>query len=93
MEPNWSFNIDVDGERIPARQGQTIAAALTASGRRVFGRTPDGSRRGLFCGMGLCFECVVTVDGTTEQRACMTLARPGMRIRLCPEPEESGEQD
>jgi hypothetical protein len=87
-ESGAAFSIEVDGERIPARAGQTLAAALTASGRRLFGLNVDGSPRGVFCGMGLCFECAVTVNGTTEQRACMTLARPNMCVRLLRGPEE-----
>jgi predicted molibdopterin-dependent oxidoreductase YjgC len=87
------FSIEVDRQTIPARHGQTIAAALAAAGRRVFRRAPDGTFRGLFCGMGVCFECLVTVDGVGEQRACMTLAQPGMRIRLSLGLEGSLEQD
>jgi predicted molibdopterin-dependent oxidoreductase YjgC len=76
------FNIEVDGQLLPARQGQTIAAALMAGGLVVFRRTPGGAARGLFCGMGICFECLVTVDGLSQQRACMRQVQPGMRISL-----------
>jgi len=76
------FNIEVDGQLIPAQHGQTIAAALAAAGRRVLRRTGSGAPRGLFCGMGVCFECLVSVDGIAEKRACMTPARPGMRVQL-----------
>ncbi len=82
------FNIAVDGQLIPARHGQTIAAALMAAGRRVFRRTQSGAPRGLFCGMGVCFECLVTVDGVAGQRACITPARPGMQIHLPPGEEK-----
>lgn len=87
---NQFFNIEVDGQLIKARQGQTIAAALMAAGRRVFGYTRSGAPRGLFCGMGVCFECLVAVNGT-QQRACVTMARPGMQIQLLAgEGEENG---
>ena len=76
------FNIEVNGQAVPARHGQTIAAALLAAGKRVFGRTGCGQSRGLFCGMGVCFDCLVTVNGISEQRACMTLVQPGMQIQL-----------
>lgn len=76
------FNIEVNGQAVPARHGQTIAAALLTAGRRVFRRTEKGRPRGLFCGMGVCFDCLVTVDGVSEQRACMTPVRPGMQIQL-----------
>ena len=76
------FNINVNGQPIPARHGQTIAVALLAAGRRVFRRTERGELRGLFCGMGVCFDCLVTVNGLAEQRACMTPVQPGMQIQL-----------
>jgi predicted molibdopterin-dependent oxidoreductase YjgC len=87
------FTIQVDGRPIPVQLGQTVAAALIAAGGRVFRRTPSGQPRGLFCGMGVCFECLVTIDGVGGQRACTTLARPGMQIRLAgDEPESHGER-
>jgi len=77
-----AFSVDVDGRAIAAHDGQTIAAALMAAGRRVFRHTHTGQPRGLYCGMGVCFECAVTVDGVAGQRACVTRVRPGMRIHL-----------
>jgi predicted molibdopterin-dependent oxidoreductase YjgC len=76
------FNIEVDGQPVTARPGQTVAAALIAAGRRTFCHTPGGAPRGLFCGMGVCFECLVTVDGLAAQRACITPVRPGMKIYI-----------
>ena len=74
--------LTVDGERIPARRGQTIAAALLADGRRIFRRTRNGGKpRGLYCGMGMCFDCIVNVDGRTE-RACMKKVEDGMQVTL-----------
>jgi D-hydroxyproline dehydrogenase subunit alpha len=76
------FFIEVDGRPVPAALGQTVAAALIAAGIAVFRRTASGAPRGLFCGMGVCFDCLVTIDGLADQRACMTQARPGMQVRL-----------
>jgi predicted molibdopterin-dependent oxidoreductase YjgC len=76
------FDIEVDGRLVPAEPGQTVAAALIGAGIRVFRSTPGGAPRGLFCGMGVCFDCLVTVDGMADQRACITPARPGMRVKL-----------
>jgi predicted molibdopterin-dependent oxidoreductase YjgC len=76
------FTIEVDGAPIPARAGQTIAAALLAAGVRVWRKTPSGAPRGIFCGMGVCFDCLVTVDGLADQRACITPVRPGMQVEL-----------
>jgi predicted molibdopterin-dependent oxidoreductase YjgC len=79
-----TFHIHVDGRPLPAYEGQTVAAALLAGGWRVLRHTPSGTPRGLFCGMGVCFDCLVTIDGVPDQRACMTLVRPGMEIALTP---------
>jgi len=76
------FNIEVDGRLIAAEAGQTVAAALIGAGIVVFRHTPTGAQRGIFCGMGVCFDCLVTVDGLADQRACITPVRPGMRVQL-----------
>jgi predicted molibdopterin-dependent oxidoreductase YjgC len=75
------FDIEVDGRPVPAELGQTIAAALIGAGIVVFRHTPTGAPRGIFCGMGVCFDCLVTVDGLAEQRACMTPVQRGMRVQ------------
>lgn len=73
----------VDGEVVPAYAGETIAAALTAAGRRVFRHAPrTGAPRGVFCGIGACFECTVTVEGMGQVRSCVVPVRPGMRVSL-----------
>ncbi|WP_227445896.1 FAD-dependent oxidoreductase [Cognatishimia sp. F0-27] len=69
-----------EGAPVPIRDGQSLAAALTEAGERVFRTTESGAGRGVFCGMGVCQDCLVTVDGRPNQRACMTLARPGMTV-------------
>ena len=73
------------GQAVSARVGDTVAAALTAAGHVAFRHTPTGAPRGLHCGMGACFDCVVNVDGRPGQRACMTLAVDGMRIGMAPD--------
>jgi predicted molibdopterin-dependent oxidoreductase YjgC len=76
------FTITVDGEPVTAYPGQTLAAALHASGRRVFRATRvNGRPRGLYCAMGVCFDCVVDVDGETT-RACMRSVENGMKVTL-----------
>jgi glycine/D-amino acid oxidase-like deaminating enzyme len=74
------ISISFDGQSIPALQGETVAAALSASGIVAFRHTPSGAPRGLYCGMGACFDCVVTVDGRIGQRACMTKVADGMVV-------------
>jgi predicted molibdopterin-dependent oxidoreductase YjgC len=71
----------VDGEPIEAYLGETIGSALWAAGHRRLRQTPyTGSPRGLFCGMGVCFDCLVTVNGKTGIRACSTLVEDGMTV-------------
>jgi thioredoxin reductase len=66
-----------EGDVLSGRRGETLAAALTAAGIRDLRLTPPGQRRGIFCGMGVCQECLVEIDGIAQQRACMTkLERP-----------------
>lgn len=76
------FTIEVNGEAIAARDGQTVAAALLAAGQDVFRHMPSGAPRSIFCGMGVCFDCLVTVDGLADQRACITPVRSGMQVQL-----------
>ncbi|QND45106.1 FAD-dependent oxidoreductase (plasmid) [Rhizobium lusitanum] len=71
----------VDGVALHAERGMTIAAAIEAGGRHDFSRGLKGEARGLFCGMGACQDCLVTVDGRVSQRACMTSVAEGMQVR------------
>jgi NADPH-dependent 2,4-dienoyl-CoA reductase/sulfur reductase-like enzyme len=71
-EIEFSFN----GRALKGRTGETIAAAAIAAGEHGFRIAKDGSRRGVFCGMGVCQECLVVVDGVASQRACMTAVTP-----------------
>ncbi|MFF5205398.1 (2Fe-2S)-binding protein [Streptosporangium sp. NPDC000396] len=79
--PEPEFEISVDGTPVPVVPGQTIGAALHGAGIRSWRATRFGGRpRGLFCGIGVCFDCLVTVNGTPSLRACLTEARPGDRV-------------
>ena len=81
LQKGASIRIEVDGEPLEAFEGQTIAAALIAAGRHILRHTPKGSPRGIYCGMGDCFDCLVEVDGEPSLRSCITPVRAGMRIR------------
>src|SRR6202034_2564446 len=74
------LTIHFDGRPIPALDGETIAAALSAAGIVAFRHTASGAPRGLYCGMGACFDCVVTVDRRIGQRACLTKVADGMQV-------------
>ena len=70
-----------DGAAITAAAGQSVGAALTDAGIRSWRSTRRGDRpRGLFCGIGVCFDCLLTVDGRPNQRACLVPVRDGMRL-------------
>jgi predicted molibdopterin-dependent oxidoreductase YjgC len=70
--------ITFDGRPVPVEPGQTVAAVLFAAGVRSWRTTRVAGRpRGLFCGIGACFDCLVTVNGTPSVRACLAEARPG----------------
>jgi hypothetical protein len=74
------FVFSFEGAPIEARLGQSVAAALMAAGVRSLRIDEAGNHKGLLCGIGYCFECRCRIDGRPDQRACVTEARPGMRI-------------
>jgi D-hydroxyproline dehydrogenase subunit gamma len=77
------FDILVDGEKIPAYEGETIGAVLLAAGRRTLRYTNKGERpRGLYCGIGLCQECRMVINGIPNTQACRTLATPGCTVEI-----------
>ena len=69
-----------EGQTIVAQEGQSLAAALTQAGVRAFRKTARDAERGLFCGMGVCQDCLVNVDGVSNRRACMTPVAGGMKV-------------
>ncbi|MBP2412828.1 putative molibdopterin-dependent oxidoreductase YjgC [Arthrobacter stackebrandtii] len=72
------IQMTLDGAPLPARPGQTVGAALTAAGVTSWRTTRAGRPRGLFCGIGACFDCLITADGALNQRACLTPVHDGM---------------
>ncbi|MFI2073067.1 MULTISPECIES: (2Fe-2S)-binding protein [Streptomyces] len=77
-EPDPPFEITFDGRTVTALPGQSLAAALWGAGILAWRTTRAGGRpRGAFCGIGQCFDCLATVNGTPNRRACLVPARPG----------------
>lgn len=76
----------VDGRRIAADAGVTVAAALADAGVTGLRASVSGEPRGVLCAMGICFECRVSIDGTPHRRACMELVRDGMTIATAASP-------
>lgn len=72
--------IVVDGVPRVVPAGGTLAAVLAGAGVRAFRRDLGGGARAPLCGMGTCFECRVTVDGTAGIRSCLVAVRAGMRV-------------
>lgn len=78
---NEFFHLDFEGEAVQARAGETVAAALAAHGLRAFRTTRTGAERGLFCGMGVCQDCLVEIDGVPGRRACMISVDRPLTVR------------
>lgn len=74
--------LTIDGRPATAYLGESVAAALLADGTGDLSTrtTRSGDPRGVFCGMGVCFDCLVVVDGIPGTRACMTWVREGMTV-------------
>jgi aerobic-type carbon monoxide dehydrogenase small subunit (CoxS/CutS family) len=71
----------INGETVAADAGVSLGSLLHARGKALRLSPGAGAPRGLYCGMGVCFECVVTVDGRPE-RACITTVRDGMAVEV-----------
>jgi predicted molibdopterin-dependent oxidoreductase YjgC len=73
--------ITVDGRSVEVRAGDTVAAALFAAGIDHCRTTPvSGARRAPYCMMGVCFECLVTIDGVGNRQGCLVPVRAGMVV-------------
>jgi len=73
----FTFN----GEEVPAKEGQSVSAALIAHELRINRHTRiNNEPRGIYCGIGICFDCLVTIDGVVNQRGCLTVVRSGMIV-------------
>ncbi len=80
--PGEPVTIFFEERPLEARSGDSVAAALLASGQVTTRTTPvSGAGRGPFCMMGACFDCLVEIDGEPNRQGCMTLVRQGLRIR------------
>ncbi len=69
--------LQFEGQAIPIHENDTIGAALMRAGVLTTRRSRSGEARGLYCAIGVCNDCLVTVDGVPNVRACLTPATPG----------------
>ena len=83
IDRHEKISIRVNGRALDATPGETVMAALTAAGFKVLKKSNvRGEARGPFCGMGVCYECLVTINGVAKQRSCMTEVEADMEIRI-----------
>ena len=71
--------LEIDGQALDVPEGISVAAAI-ARLSRPFRRSVSGQARAAFCGMGICFECRVTINGIPHCRSCQSLCEPGMEV-------------
>lgn len=72
-----------NGLELTAPEGQSVAAALITHQERITRYTRHENRaRGIFCGIGSCFDCLIVIDGQPNQRSCITEVRQGMVIEV-----------
>lgn len=73
--------LSVNGKAITVPRGTIVAAAVALAGQARFRRSVRGDARGPLCGMGICFECRVTINGEPHVRSCLLLCADGMEVR------------
>jgi predicted molibdopterin-dependent oxidoreductase YjgC len=78
---NELITVHVNGKPVSVAAGTIVAAAIAANGTTGFRKSVLGKMRGPLCGMGICMECRVTINGRRHCRSCQILCEPGMEIR------------
>lgn len=87
-----AINIFVNGQSLEVLEGETLAAALWANALIAVGQNEGADLpRGLYCGIGHCYECRVTVDGIEDVRSCLLPVRQGMQVMLRDPDPDKGE--
>lgn len=75
------IELRIDGRAVQVETGSSVLGAIGVAGILITRLSVKGEPRGALCGMGLCQECRVEIDGVPHQRSCMIAARTGMEIR------------
>jgi sarcosine oxidase subunit alpha len=81
MSENPVVQLTIDGRTVQAAAGVSVAAAIINAGSWATRNSVTGSPRGPLCGMGICYECRVTIDGVKHRRACLEPVVAGMDVR------------
>ena len=76
-----TVNVVVNGVSVSLPVGSMVSAAIMKTGVTAFRRSASGEPRGPLCGMGICFECRVTIDGEEHCRSCQPVCKDGMDVR------------
>jgi len=80
--PGGTVTIYFEGQPVTALEGDTVAAAILAAGHAVTRLTPvSGTARGPFCMMGICFDCLLEIDGRAARQGCMVRVAEGLQVR------------
>ena len=83
VDRNEQITIWVNGKSLTAYKGETVFSAMIANGLKTIRKSPAlKNPRGGFCGMGVCFECLATIDGIPNLRSCMQEVKEDMRIEI-----------
>ena len=77
---NDMMSITVNGKTLSVQAGTTVAAAVALAGECSFRHSVSGGARGPLCGMGICYECRVTVNGKTHTTCCQLICKDGMQV-------------
>lgn len=76
-----ALNLTINGSAVRMPAGSMVSAAVAAAAISAFRRSATGEPRGALCGMGICYECRVTIDGRPHGRSCQIPCREGMDVR------------
>jgi sarcosine oxidase subunit alpha len=80
-----TVTLAVNGVSVEMPADSMVSAAILKTGTHTFRRSVTGKPRGPLCGMGICFECRVTIDGEHHCRSCQTVCRNGMDVQTEPQ--------
>jgi D-hydroxyproline dehydrogenase subunit gamma len=79
--PDNTIPLTIDGHPVQVPEGTSVAAAVMQARASAFRRSVTGQLRGPLCGMGICYECRLTIDGLPQRTSCQTVCQPGMEVR------------
>ena len=74
------MSILINGQTLDAARGETVLSVLNSVGIRQLSPNDHGQINGAYCGMGVCYCCLVNIDGRHKRRACQTVVQPGMQV-------------